>query len=190
MTTRKAKPPLRFAAIDFETADYGRDSACAVAAVLSDGAKILDKREYLIRPPRREFFFSYLHGITWRDVRNKPEFRELWKGELSKFLGAADFFVAHNASFDKGVLHTCCDEAGHRPPKTQFLCTMKLARQCWGIYPTKLSDVCRKLKIPLKHHNAASDAIACAHIVHKAIDTGYDIWGMIDKGKTRRKNPA
>ena len=35
----------------------------------------------------------------------------------------------------------------------------------WGVRPTKLPDVCRFLGIPLKHHDALSDAEAAARIV-------------------------
>ncbi|MFA5187667.1 MAG: exonuclease, partial [Patescibacteria group bacterium] len=38
--------------------------------------------------------------------------------------------------------------------------------------PTKLPDVCRRLKIPLNHHDAASDAEACARIVMAAMQDG------------------
>jgi DNA polymerase-3 subunit epsilon len=40
-----------------------------------------------------------------------------------------------------------------------------LARKKWKLYPTKLPDVCRYLDIPLNHHEALSDAMACAKIV-------------------------
>ena len=46
-----------------------------------------------------------------------------------------------------------------------FLCTVKLARATWNLYPTKLPDVCRHLGLDLDHHDAASDANACARIV-------------------------
>jgi DNA polymerase-3 subunit epsilon len=42
---------------------------------------------------------------------------------------------------------------------------MQVARQTWGVRPTKLPDVCRFLGIPLKHHDALSDAEAAARIV-------------------------
>jgi len=58
----------KFAAIDFETADYGRDSACALSVVILENGKVVKKAFSLIRPPRRDFVFSYLHGITWGDV--------------------------------------------------------------------------------------------------------------------------
>ena len=161
----------RFAAIDFETADYGRDSACALAVVIAENGVIVDKRYSLIRPPRRDFVFSYLHGITWRDVAKKPTFGEYWP-EIQGLFDGVDFIAAHNAGFDRGVLHTCCSMEGHKMPKSNYLCTMKLARKLWNVYPTKLSDVCRHFRIALNHHEAASDALACAKIVLQAAGSG------------------
>lgn len=157
----------RFAAIDFETADYGRDSACSVSVIVVEKRKVVKKTSVLIRPPRRDFIFSYLHGITWRDVAKKPEFAELWP-EINSLLKRVEFIAAHNASFDRGVLHACCAMTGITPPDTKYLCTMKLARHLWGLYPTKLSDVSRHFGIALKHHQAESDALACAKIVLEA----------------------
>lgn len=182
---KKAKKPTtviynKFAAIDFETADYGRDSACALSMVIADKGKIVEKVYTLIRPPRREFIFSYLHGITWNDVAKKPTFKEVWQ-EFHPRLEGVDFIAAHNASFDRGVLFTCCDERKIEPPAMNFLCTMKLARRLWNVYPTKLSDVCRHFKIPLKHHDAASDALACAKIVLEAASTGIPVGAFLSK---------
>ena len=42
---------------------------------------------------------------------------------------------------------------------------MRMARAAWDLYPTKLPDVCRRLGIALRHHDALSDAEACARIV-------------------------
>ncbi|MBA4393731.1 MAG: hypothetical protein C0407_09285, partial [Desulfobacca sp.] len=161
------KKPIRFAAIDFETADYGRDSACALAIVVVNGVTVEKKMYHLIRPPRNSFVFSYLHGIEWKHVARKPPFEGIWR-EVHALIQNVDFMVAHNATFDKSVLHTCCDLIDVEAPEKDFLCTMKLARTIWNIYPTKLSDVCRKLDIPLDHHNAVSDALACAKIVTAA----------------------
>jgi DNA polymerase-3 subunit epsilon len=170
----------RFAAIDFETADYGRDSACALSVVVSENGKVVEKLSSLIRPPRREFVFSYLHGITWRDVAKKPTFGEMWP-EFQELFDGVDFIAAHNASFDRGVLHACCSMHGHTPPPDKYLCTMKLARRLWNLYPTKLSDVCRHFRIPLKHHDATSDALACAKIVLEAAATGVPVSAFLAK---------
>jgi DNA polymerase III subunit epsilon len=77
----------------------------------------------------------------------------------------ADFLAAHNASFDSGVLQACCRRYGLAIPGLPFQCSMQIARRTWGIYPTKLSDVCRNLRIKFNHHEALSDATACAKIV-------------------------
>lgn len=158
---------MSFIAIDFETADVGRDSACAIALVRVEGEEIVGKMYSLIRPPRPRFQFTYIHGITWEQVRHEPTFGELWP-EMAAFLAGADYFVAHNATFDKGVLEMCCMKAGLKPPQLPFRCTVKLARQVWRLPSNKLNLVCQHLNIPLNHHNALSDAEACARIVLEA----------------------
>jgi len=153
-----------FAAIDFETADYGRDSACAVALVKVENGRIVDRVSSLIRPPRSEFVFTYIHGITWDMVRDAPTFAQLWP-QLDAWLRGVQFLAAHNASFDRGVLHACCRASGLALPEIPFECTVRMARDTFNIYPTKLDCVCRVLGIPLIHHQAESDAEACARIV-------------------------
>ena len=100
-------------------------------------------------------------------MAKKPKFSELWP-EINSLFNRVEFIAAHNASFDREVLRACCAMAGIAPPDIKYLCTMKLARHLWGLYPTKLSDVSRHFGIALKHHDAQSDAIACAKIVLEA----------------------
>jgi hypothetical protein len=68
-----------FLAIDFETANQSRDSACSVGLVRVEKSKIVHKAVHLIRPPSRDFMFTYIHGISWRDVASQPTFKEIWK---------------------------------------------------------------------------------------------------------------
>ena len=159
-------PPdgLPFAAIDFETADHGPDSACAVAIVRVEGSQITERAVRLIRPPRREFAFTHIHGISWSDVRDEPAFREVWPALVPLLEGVA-FLAAHNASFDRRVLQACCAVAEVPVPLAPFRCTVQIARKAWNLRPTRLPDVCAHLGIPLVHHDAASDAEACACIV-------------------------
>ncbi len=156
-----------FVALDFETADYCPDSACALGLVRVENHRIVERTYSLIKPPRKRFVFTYLHGITWDDVAGQPTFAELWPS-LTPILEGVDFLAAHNASFDRSVLQKCCEVAGLEPPRIPFRCTVQLARQTWKIYPTKLHHVCDYLGITLKHHHAASDAEACALIVMAA----------------------
>jgi DNA polymerase III subunit epsilon len=170
---------LKLVAIDFETANYDPGSACAVAIAVIDGSDICMTRHWLIRPPTAEFVFTYIHGIDWPAVADKPEFGEIWD-EMEPLVAGAMFFVAHNAPFDRNVLRSCCGNAQRFLPEIPFLCTVRLARNAWGIYPTKLPDVCRKLRIPLKHHDAESDATACAKIAIAAIREGHKLHAAAD----------
>lgn len=153
-----------FLAIDFETANYGGDSACSMGLVKVENDEITAQEVFLIRPPSREFVFTYLHGISWATVAKAPTFGTLWP-RLQCFFEGVEFLAAHNASFDRKVLFACCSTYGISPPMLPFTCTMQLARKTFRIYPTKLSDVCRKLRIKLNHHEALSDATACAKII-------------------------
>jgi DNA polymerase-3 subunit epsilon len=153
-----------FAAIDFETADDGRDSACSVAVVKVIDTQIVEGFHCLIRPPRRNFKFTYLHGISWQDVAHEPTFDKLWPS-LVKKLNDIEFIAAHNASFDRSVLMACCKANNLILPSPNFLCTVQLARSTWGLSSATLPHVCKLLGIPLHHHKAESDAEACAKIV-------------------------
>jgi DNA polymerase-3 subunit epsilon len=163
---------ITFAALDFETANKARDSACALGIVIVSGTRIVHRARHLIRPPTRDFVFTHLHGLTWEDVRDAPTFAEVWR-QCRKLLDGVDFLAAHHAEFDHGVLTACCARYRIRRPVWPFVCTVQVARQVWEVYPTKLPDVCRHLGIPLRHHDALSDAEACARIVLAARKAGW-----------------
>ena len=159
-------PPLDrpFAAIDFETADNGADSACAVGVVRVEGLKVVARETALIRPPRERIVFTYIHGITWPMVKDAPAFGDAW-AKLAHLLDGVTFLAAHNAPFDRRVLAACCAAHGLAAPALPFVCTVQLARRKWAMKPANLPAVCRRLGIGLIHHNAGSDAEACARIV-------------------------
>lgn len=154
----------QFIALDFETADRGQDSACAIGVVCVEDEQIVHREYHLIRPPRDAFEFTYIHGIYWEDVENELDFGQLWP-TLSPLIQKADFIAAHNAPFDRGVLYACCDAHGVSRPEQPFVCTVQMARKAWNLRPTKLPNVCEYLGIELDHHQALSDAEACAQIV-------------------------
>jgi len=169
-----------FVAIDFETATARRDSACAVGLAACCGGRVVLSREYLIRPPRPRFTFTRVHGLAWEDVQDAPDFAELWP-VLRAWIGDAGFLAAHNAKFDRAVLYACCARYRLRSPRARFTCTVQLARKQWGIHPASLPDVCRRLRIPLRHHRAGADALACARIVLAAEAAGWQ------RGRRRRR---
>lgn len=173
-----------FLAIDFELANSRHDSACAVGLAACSGGEVVQSGSYLIRPPGRRFTFTGVHGLSWDDVREAPTFAELWP-TLREWLAPARFVAAHNAKFDRRVLNACCARNRLRSPRERFLCTVELARNQWDVASGALPDVCRRLGIPLRHHDAGSDALACARIVLAARAAGWRF-----RPASRRKGKA
>ena len=122
------RQPGRFAAIDFETANSCRDSACAVGVAVVAGGRIVERIYELIRPPSRTFEFTHIHGLSWTDVRAAPTFGELWP-TLQARVGPVEFLAAHNAPFDRSVLSACCAPYALAPVPHGFVCTVKVARR-------------------------------------------------------------
>lgn len=160
-----------FVAIDFETADNERDSACAVALVRVEAGQVVRAEARLIRPPRCVLpSFTEIHGITDKQLRSERPFRLVWP-ELAPMLEGASFLVAHNASFDQEVLDACCERTRLPKPALQWACTVQIARRRWPHWSShKLNLCCDRLGIPLKHHDPMSDALACAEIYLRAQD--------------------
>ncbi len=155
-----------FTAIDFETANRRSDSACQLAIVVVREGRISDSAMWMIRPKPLDFSHINvrIHGITADQVRNEPNFGGCW-AEISQRIGD-DCLVAHNASFDIGVLLACLRTRDQPIPELQYACTCKIARRTWphrnrfGLKP--LADW---LGIRFQHHDALEDAMACAKIL-------------------------
>ena len=77
----------------------------------------------------------------------------------------SEFIAAHNAPFDRSVLQACCATCTvFVTPRVPFICTVQLARAQWGIYPTRLPDVCRRIRIPsTSPRRGVRCAGVCAH---------------------------
>ena len=161
----------QFAAIDFETANNDRYSACQVGLVGFNLKGIHSVNKIDIRPPSEYFLHSGIHGISWHDVCTAPTFDVLWP-EISEILFSADFLVAHNAPFDRSVLEACCEYYDLSCEDKPWICTFRdVAKPLWPqLENHKLPTICRSLDIPLFHHDGLSDARACAKIVLAAYE--------------------
>jgi len=155
-----------FAAIDFETADHGSDSACAIGVVVSRNGRIEERFSALIRPPRSQVMFTRYHGLTWDRLCEQPGFQEVWN-RVVPLVASASFLVAHNAAFDRRILHGCCDAHGISRPPHRIYCTYRLSKRVWpGGRSYRLPDICRRVGIQLtRHHDAEADAEACARLM-------------------------
>ena len=154
-----------FSAIDFETA-VGHN-ICSVGIVTVENGEIAEEYHQLIQPPYNNYnyFNIRVHGITPEDTWDAPLFSEVFP-EIQKRLNGR-ITVAHNEAFDRGVLlksmkdynihHADLDTA----PKWE--CTVKIFRAL-GYKRNNLAACCERHNIELKHHDALSDAKACAKL--------------------------
>ena len=158
-------------ALDFETANEGRASACAAGLAWIDGRRLERVEEWLIRPSEMRFsgMNIAIHGIHPEHVAGKPEFPDFWGQTLA---GHEDLFIlAHNASFDMSVLRASLTLYGLPWPCLSYLCTVTVARTLWPDMDNhKLPTVSEHLGIDLEHHRAGSDAEACALIALAAME--------------------
>jgi len=156
---------MEFVAFDFETANETRRSACAVGVAWVEDGRVARSRSFLIRPPELRFapINISIHGIKPADVASEPEFPDRWPA-LRKAL-AGKTVLAHNAAFDFSVLRALLDHYGLEYPELQYLCTWKMAKAAWPeLGNHRLDTVASALDIRFSHHQAESDAIACAEI--------------------------
>lgn len=156
---------MNFTAIDFETANGNRNSACSLGLVRVEDGKIIQRKEWLVSPP--EMYFHpinvSIHGITQKDVWDKPEFNYIWE-EVEGYLHG-NLVIAHNASFDISVLKACLETYRIHKPDFNFFCTVQISRNVWpNLENHRLNTLANKFNIPLNHHNALEDTLACAKI--------------------------
>ncbi len=162
---------MKYAAIDFETANYDRASACSLGIVLSDGEKVTDEWYRLIRPPQMKFDENCMmvNQIHPEMVEHEPEFSAFWE-DIARLLEGTIVF-AHNARFDMGVLAATLDWYDLPDIHFRYGCTVKLSRALWKQMANhKLNTVAGNLGFSFHHHQALDDARACEYIVRKALE--------------------
>ena len=164
---------MKITAIDFETANTARASACSVGLAVIENRKIIHTEERLIKPHRSCNYFDWrnvrIHGIQPEDVANEAEFPELkdWLFELLD----SDVVIAHNAAFDMSVLRALCDLYGIEYPQFKYLCTLRGSQKHWTDLPShKLNDLCNTFGHTFAHHNACADAEAAALLLLQMLD--------------------
>ena len=156
---------MTFVAIDFETATGYHP--CSVGIVSVENGVIVDEYVTLIQPPNNVYspFTIQVHGIHPKDTMHSKSFVELYP-EIKKRL-QNKLVVAHNESFDRNVLAKSMALHGidysDLNIASRWECTVKIYK-AKGLKPTKLSDCCRAMNIQLNHHEALSDARACAKL--------------------------
>ncbi|WP_143532469.1 exonuclease domain-containing protein [Saccharothrix sp. ALI-22-I] len=158
-------------AVDFETANWSRGSACAVGMTLVKDGAVTDRLSTYIQPPGEGGFHPYntsLHGITAEMVHRAPQ----WPQALTQIMDFAGdrTLVAHNAAFDMGVIRDACTASSVPWPELRYACTLVVSRLTWQLLTYRLPFVADAAGIVMgEHHDAQADADAAAHVMLAAM---------------------
>jgi DNA polymerase-3 subunit epsilon len=163
---------VNFTAIDFETANSSSASACSVGLVKVRDGDVVDKANWLIKPPLGHDSFNEwnirIHGIMAADVVDAL----LWSEQLPQLVAFADgdLLVAHNAGFDMGVITAACAASYVEIPSFSYMCSLQIARKTYNLDSYRLPVAAMAAGFEdFEHHQALADAEACAAImVHAA----------------------
>jgi DNA polymerase-3 subunit epsilon len=157
-----------FTAIDFETAQMNPNSICQVGLVRVEHGQIVKQIDRLVQPPGNSYFYKNIevHNIRPEDTEYAPTFDVVWHEDM-KVLIEDEVVVAHSIGFDANCLRHSLAYYDEIQPQFEERCTLK-------IYRRGLSYLSKKYRIPLNHHNALSDANACAqlylkHLAHQSL---------------------
>ncbi|MDI5898502.1 3'-5' exonuclease [Flavobacterium yafengii] len=157
-----------FTAIDFETANGARNSICQVGLVKVQNGIITNEVNLLVQPPDNYYWkqFTDIHGISTKTTLNAPAFDQVWY-QIAPYIENQNV-IAHNGfGFDFPVLDKTLNYYNLPIPNYNKFCTYK-------IYKTNLANLCQEHNIPLNHHDALSDAKACAELWLKHMGESYD----------------
>ena len=153
--------------VDIETTGGSHGNRITeIAAVRTDGDRILDSYETLVNPqvfiPKS---ISLLTGITNPMVDDAPVFEDI-VDELEEFLQDC-VFIAHNVSFDYGIIKNHFEELGMSFNRKK-LCTVRLSRGIIPGHPSySLGKLCKSLGIENKsRHRAMGDTMATVELFH------------------------
>ena len=148
----RVRPAGRYVAFDVETPNSRNDRMSAIGVTVIEDGEIAEAA-----------------------VETEPTFPEIWEKLEPVFSNAV--LVAHNATFDLGVLAKCLHAYGIPwQTRVKYACTVRMSRQ---MHPEtenhRLNTMCDCLGIELDHHHAGSDSHACGEILRRYLDEGIEI---------------
>ena len=153
----------KFAAIDFETANWQQTSVCSVGIVVMNRGVIEDR------------FYSLIHALSREDTEEALAFPTVWR-EIAPMIEGIPL-VAHNSMFDEGCLKAVFRLYEMDYPGYSFYCTYRLSRKLFkGLENYQLHTVSSFCGYDLKnHHHALADAEAAAVIMQSILQQCPDL---------------
>lgn len=164
---------IDFIALDIETATSFRGSICEIGLAFVESGRIIGSKSWLIQPEGNEYdyFNSSIHGINPEMTKSSPNLDIVWPDILSHIQNKT--IVAHNTSFDMYSLKDAIDRYGLPVPVFKYFCSLRISKRAFpGLYSYSLPLICDALNINFNtHHRAEDDAIGCAKVFLKSLES-------------------
>ena len=149
-----------FVAIDFETANPKRVSACALGYTFVKDGAIVESNGFLLKPiDGHAPFQTKIHGISETDTADKSDFGSMYSSVAHLF----NLPIIGHSLFDKQVLNALSDHFELRI-RFEYTDSVALAKQKLpNLKNHKLKTLAKHFQLPrFNHHDATEDAKACA----------------------------
>lgn len=195
---REVKSDEIVALIDTETTGFARGAKggsriVEIAVLIADLAerKVIASLSSLLDPLINvPFETTKITGITGSMVRGQPRFEEFWPrvvALVAEHCPALDV-VAHNASFDRGMIEDSIERAGLMKaglPPWKWRCSIELAKKVvpglpsYGLTPSPGKKPSLQETLGLKEskaHRAAGDVITAASLLRALRDRSGKPW--------------
>jgi DNA polymerase-3 subunit epsilon len=153
---------MKFCGLAFATANSCLGSICAVGTVLLEEGVVLERQEYLVKPCKSMDYMSEfcqdIHNISYEDLRESPEFFEVWQN-VKEMLLSADCVVFYNAPSELQHLDNVLSWYNLPAVSFNYVCSLQLCRYHFPkLLNYNLEDIAEKFDITFQHHDILENA--------------------------------
>ncbi|WP_051350901.1 3'-5' exonuclease [[Acholeplasma] multilocale] len=156
----------KYVLIDFETANSDLSSACQIGIIVVENNQIIEQYSSLIKPEPNIFsrFNISIHHITPDMVADAPTFDEVWC-EINKYFKSDIPVIAHNASFDIGVLRKLDQQYNLNINNFNYGCSVYMLKKVFNLPKAGLGYLTEINNIHFGHHDALEDVKATKQVI-------------------------
>ena len=172
--------PIRFTAIDVETANPDMGSICQIGLATFTNGRLTDTWSTLIDP--EDYFDDVnisIHGIEPGMVKGKPRI----PGVADRIRAAlADTVSVCHTHFDRVAVDRAFSRYNLPAVVTSWLDSARVVRRTWTELAWSgygLGNICRRIGYEFQHHDALEDAKAAGHVLLAALresQQSLDYW--------------
>ena len=160
---------LKIVGYDIQTANESAASICAVAVAIFVEGNLIETRQWLVCPPKEHDIslaeFSEIHGLTYEDVRNAPDFSTVGK-QFFAYLEDNVCIARNGKEQCHRISEASCHFDGIRTPKFLTFCTEYLSPRAWpDLSNCPLETVAGHIGHPIQNHSALEVAKASGRVL-------------------------